>query len=309
MELAAAAVANVADLELLLEKGQSLRADLRVTNLLVTLGELGIALLDSSGIHRFPALAHEGFDVSGAGDTVIATVAAAVSAGLQLHDAIPLANIAAGIVIRKVGTVAIDRNELRASLTADSETFQLGKICSLDGLRQRVALWRVEGQRIVFTNGCFDLLHPGHLALLEQAKREGDRLIVALNTDRTVCSLKGPGRPIISEEARARLLAAATLRGRGGAVRRGNPAEPHPGCSPPRACQRRKLCGGRNRGSPRSAELGRASEVDSPPRRLQHLGASEPGRNRASRARRELIQAGRRPPASLIPLRKRPGRL
>jgi D-beta-D-heptose 7-phosphate kinase/D-beta-D-heptose 1-phosphate adenosyltransferase len=207
IELAAATSTEYGDLELLLQEGQRLRSDLGIGHLVVTLSELGITLLEPSGIHRFPALAREVFDVSGAGDTVIATMSAAVAAGLHLHDAIRLANLAAGIVIGKLGTVPISRDELLASLASGGETSQAEKICSLETLLKRLAHWRVAGQRIVFTNGCFDLLHVGHLALLEQAKREGDCLVVALNADRSVRALKGAGRPIISEDARARIVA------------------------------------------------------------------------------------------------------
>jgi len=208
LELAAATSTDHGDLELLLQRGVQLRRDLKIGHLVVTLGELGITLLEPSGVHRFPALAREVFDVSGAGDTVIATLSASVASGLPLHEAIRLANLAAGIVVGKLGTVPITREELLAKLAAHGETSQGEKICSAETLLKRVAQWRVAGQRIVFTNGCFDLLHVGHLALLEQAKREGDCLIVALNTDRCVRALKGAGRPIISEDARARIVAA-----------------------------------------------------------------------------------------------------
>lgn len=208
MELAAATSTDCGDLELVLQKGDRLRCDLGIANLVVTLGELGITLLEPSGDHRFPALAREVFDVSGAGDTVIATTSAAVASGLPLHEAIRLANLAAGIVVGKRGTVPICRDELLAKLTNGGESDRTEKICSVETLMKRVAHWRVAGQRIVFTNGCFDLLHVGHLALLEQAKHEGDCLIVALNSDRSVRALKGSGRPIISEDARARIVAA-----------------------------------------------------------------------------------------------------
>lgn len=207
-ELAAATSTDSRDLDLLLKKGQQLRSALDIAHVAVTLGELGIRLLDSGGVHCFPAIAREVFDVSGAGDTVIATISGAVAAGLDLHDAIRLANLAAGIVIRKVGTVPISRDELLASLTSNEEISQTGKVCPLEALLQRVAQWHVSGDRIVFTNGCFDLFHVGHLALLESAKREGDRLVVALNTDRSVRALRGPGRPVINEDARAKLIAA-----------------------------------------------------------------------------------------------------
>lgn len=208
MELAAVISTEGGDLESLLSEGQSLRSRLSIDHLMVTLGESGIALLDATGAHRFPALAREVFDVSGAGDTVIATTAAVTAAGLDLHDAIQVANLAAGIVIRKTGTAPISKDELVAALAADGETNQAGKICAFESLVERAIRWRLAGQRVVFTNGCFDLFHVGHLALLEQAKREGDCLIVAVNTDKSVRRLKGSGRPIISEDARVRLLAA-----------------------------------------------------------------------------------------------------
>lgn len=208
IELAAATSTDVSDLELLMQGGEKLRGELGIGSLVVTLGELGITLLDATGVHRFPALAREVFDVSGAGDTVIATVAAAVASRLPLEDAIRLANLAAGIVVGKLGTVPITREELLARVAAESEAGQADKICSFETLLKRAAQWRVKGQRIVFTNGCFDLLHVGHLALFEQAKRQGDCLVVALNSDRSVRALKGHGRPIIPEDARAKIVAA-----------------------------------------------------------------------------------------------------
>jgi len=208
MELAAVTATECGNLDALLEQGQRLRSELGVGHLLVTMGELGIALLNPSGIHRFPAQAREVFDVSGAGDTVIATLGAAVASGLDLDDAVQLANLAAGIVVSKLGTVPIDKHELVAALASDGEASQAEKICSWQTLQERVAHWRIAGRRIVFTNGCFDLFHVGHLTVLEQARHQGDCLVVALNTDRSVRALKGPGRPILSEAARARLVAA-----------------------------------------------------------------------------------------------------
>lgn len=208
MELAAATSSDFKDLETLLENGQRLRTNLEIKSLIATLGESGIALLDSQGIRQFPALAREVFDVSGAGDTVVATLAASIGAGLELDDAIRLANLAAGIVVGKVGTVPISRDELLARVASPREIDSVEKIQTVEILLRRVSTWRSKGQRVVFTNGCFDLFHVGHLSFLEQAKRQGDCLVVALNTDRSVRALKGPGRPIISQDARARLLAA-----------------------------------------------------------------------------------------------------
>jgi len=209
-ELAAATSTAPGDLGGLFDKGQRMRSELGIGHVVLTLGELGITLLDADGVHRFPALAREVFDVSGAGDAVIATMSAALVSGLNLHESIRLANIAAGIVVGKLGTVPISKDELLAGVSSDGQALQgqSEKICSPEVLLKQVAHWRVAGQRIAFTNGCFDLLHVGHLALLEQAKREGDRLIVALNTDRSVRALKQAGRPIVLQDARARLVAA-----------------------------------------------------------------------------------------------------
>jgi len=122
--------------------------------------------------------------------------------------AVQLANLAAGIVVGKVGTVPVSREELLMSLMPQIELQANEKVLSLDPLRGRVAAWRSAGERVVFTNGCFDLLHIGHIALLESARREGNRLIVAINSDASVQALKGPTRPVVAESERARILAA-----------------------------------------------------------------------------------------------------
>jgi D-beta-D-heptose 7-phosphate kinase/D-beta-D-heptose 1-phosphate adenosyltransferase len=118
-----------------------------------------------------------------------------------------LANVAAGIVISKVGTAPVERGELIGALSQDTGLYAEGKIIRSDRLRSRVAAWRATGQRIVFTNGCFDLLHVGHIDLLERARQQGDRLIVAINGDASVKRLKGPSRPMVGERERARVLA------------------------------------------------------------------------------------------------------
>jgi D-beta-D-heptose 7-phosphate kinase/D-beta-D-heptose 1-phosphate adenosyltransferase len=148
------------------------------------------------------------FDVSGAGDTVIATLAACLGCGLEIETAIELANVAAGIVVSKVGTVPIDRNELLGALSQDISLHADEKIVTRERLLARMATWRAAGQRIVFTNGCYDLIHVGHISLLERARQQGDRLIIAINSDNSVRKLKGPSRPMVGEEERARVLAA-----------------------------------------------------------------------------------------------------
>jgi D-beta-D-heptose 7-phosphate kinase/D-beta-D-heptose 1-phosphate adenosyltransferase len=206
-ELARVTASPVEDLANLFAQGQKLRTALGLDFVVLTLSELGMALLEPTGTSQFPALAREVFDVSGAGDTVISTMAASLAAGVHLHDAVQLANLAAGIVVGKLGTVPITREELLASLTVE-EQHGANKICSRSELLSKVGRWRVAGERIVFTNGCFDLLHAGHVSLLQQARHEGDRLVVGLNSDRSVAALKGPTRPVVGERERARVLAA-----------------------------------------------------------------------------------------------------
>ncbi|MBK1701503.1 D-glycero-beta-D-manno-heptose 1-phosphate adenylyltransferase, partial [Thiococcus pfennigii] len=192
----------------LLRAGERLRARLGLATLVVTLSEQGLALIDATGSDLIPAVAKEVFDVSGAGDTVIATFAAGLAAGLGVRDTAHLANLAAGVVVGKVGTAAIDRAELLAALADEAALGQAAKVCTLPAAIEQVRRWQAAGERVVFTNGCFDLLHVGHVTYLEQARRYGRRLVVGLNTDRSVRALKGPERPLIGEADRARVLAA-----------------------------------------------------------------------------------------------------
>lgn len=196
------------DDQALLAAAEQLRHTLKLDFLAVTRGEEGITVLDRQGSAHLAATARQVYDVSGAGDTVIATLTAGLAHGLPLHDAIELANIAAGIVVGKVGTVPINKAELEQELQSQQSAAQADKVCNLDSLLARVQNWRHQGERIVFTNGCFDLLHAGHVTYLEAARNTGDRLVLGLNTDRSVSALKGPSRPVIHEQDRARVLAA-----------------------------------------------------------------------------------------------------
>jgi D-beta-D-heptose 7-phosphate kinase/D-beta-D-heptose 1-phosphate adenosyltransferase len=207
-ELATAAHCPVRPLDNLLAAGRELVDALQLDFMAVTLGEQGIALVEKTGIRKIPAMAREVFDVSGAGDTIIATLAAGLAAGLSRVDALHLANLAAGVVVGKVGTATVSRTDLLNALSTEQALQQSEKICSLDTLLERITQWRAKGERIVFTNGCFDLLHAGHVTYLAEARRLGNRLIVGLNTDRSVRALKGPNRPVINQEDRARVLAA-----------------------------------------------------------------------------------------------------
>jgi D-beta-D-heptose 7-phosphate kinase/D-beta-D-heptose 1-phosphate adenosyltransferase len=197
----------------LLAAGQALVTEHDLKFLTVTMSEKGISVLrpasaTDKGIFHSPARAREVFDVSGAGDTVIATLAASLAGGLEIETAVELANLAAGIVVSKVGTVPIAAHELVAVLTPSTGLNAGEKILDLERIKSRVAEWRASGETIVFTNGCFDLLHVGHITLLEDCRRFGSKLVLGLNADASVCRLKGPTRPIVSERERARVMAA-----------------------------------------------------------------------------------------------------
>jgi len=207
-ELAMATGEPAADLDRLLAAGQAMLRPLQVEFMPVTLGEKGIAVLRPESRRYVPAVVRQVYDVSGAGDTVIAVLALALACGLDMEIAAHIANVAAGIVVSKAGTVPIQREELLGALSQEIALHMDDKILPLEPLLGRVADWRARGQRIVFTNGCFDLLHVGHITLLEQARCKGDRLIVGLNSDSSVRRVKGSPRPLVGEQERAKVLAA-----------------------------------------------------------------------------------------------------
>lgn len=180
-----------------------------IAAMLLTRAEAGMSLIAANGeaLH-LPADARDIFDVSGAGDTVVATLAAGLAAGGDAASAARLASLAAGIVVGKVGTAVVHPGDLREALARERDGTPSRKILDADRLQERVRQWRAEGLRIGFANGCFDLVHPGHLALIEQARAACDRLILAINSDESVRRLKGEGRPVQLAAARARVLAA-----------------------------------------------------------------------------------------------------
>jgi len=192
----------------LIEAGERLVAETGVDFLTVTMSEKGILVLFPHSSFHSQARAREVFDVSGAGDTVIAIMAACLASGLDAKAAADLSNLAAGIVVGKTGTAPISRNELVAELTTSAAIGIPEKVLDDEQLLVRIAEWRATGLRIVFTNGCFDILHIGHISLLEQCRQFGDKLIVAINSDASVQCLKGPSRPVVKENDRARVLAA-----------------------------------------------------------------------------------------------------
>ena len=193
--------------------GAGLMERLALKALMITLGEGGIALFTGEGpSRRFPAKSREVFDVTGAGDTVVATLALALAAGASLDEGAQLANHAAGIVVGEIGTATVTPTELVAAILDDqlrgaAEPAGEALILSRRAAEAWAAEARARGRRLVFTNGCFDVLHAGHRALLAEAAAQGDLLIVGLNSDASVARLKGPGRPVHGESDRAQLLA------------------------------------------------------------------------------------------------------
>ncbi len=189
------------------QKGQALMDELDLQALLITRSEKGMTLLQQGkpALH-LPTLAREVFDVTGAGDTVISVLAAALAAGEALEDATAWSNLGAGIVVGKLGTAKVSVDELRHALRDQSEVEQ--GVVDEDRLVALVEEARAHGEKVVMTNGCFDILHAGHVTYLEQAARLGDRLIVAVNDDASVKRLKGADRPVNTQARRMRVLAA-----------------------------------------------------------------------------------------------------
>ncbi|PSU70350.1 bifunctional heptose 7-phosphate kinase/heptose 1-phosphate adenyltransferase [Photobacterium phosphoreum] len=190
----------------LVDKGMALIEKFDFEALLVTRSEHGMTLLEKGcePLHM-PTLAQEVYDVTGAGDTVISVLAASLSAGKSLSDSCKLANAAAGVVVAKLGTSTLSTIELTEAIHG-SQDCGFGVISEL-ALVDAVKLARARGETVVMTNGCFDILHAGHVAYLTQAAKLGDRLIVAVNSDDSVKGLKGPGRPVNPEDRRMAVLA------------------------------------------------------------------------------------------------------
>jgi len=188
---------------------QALRSRHGFGAVLVTRSEDGMTLVDDAGEQHFPAEAAEVYDVSGAGDTVVATLAAGLAARLDLPIAVRLSNIAAGIAVGKVGTAIVREAELLEATSPRGGA--LRKVLTRVGAAEQIQRWHHRGWRVGFTNGCFDILHPGHIHLLEQARAACDRLVVGINSDSSVKRLKGPTRPVQPEAARAAVLASLAM--------------------------------------------------------------------------------------------------
>jgi D-beta-D-heptose 7-phosphate kinase/D-beta-D-heptose 1-phosphate adenosyltransferase len=192
--------------EELVSRGNDLLAELQLDALLITRSEKGMLLLETGSEPLFLSTqAREVFDVTGAGDTVIATLAAVIASGQELSSAAALANIAAGLVVRKIGVATVTPSEIRVAM---HQRGQGGRgLVEKGELLAMVEESRSRDERIVMTNGCFDILHAGHVAYLEEAKSLGDRLIVAVNDDDSVTRLKGKARPVNALQDRMLVLA------------------------------------------------------------------------------------------------------
>jgi D-beta-D-heptose 7-phosphate kinase/D-beta-D-heptose 1-phosphate adenosyltransferase len=204
-ELAAATGMPVDSEAAIAAAAQALRDRHQFGAVVVTRGNDGMTLLEDAGIQHFPAEAAEVYDTSGAGDTALATLAAAVAAQLPLPVAVRLANLAAGVVVGKVGVAVVREAELLAALSPQRSA--LRKIVSLEEAVEQAERWRHRGWHVGFTNGCFDLLHPGHIHLLETARISCERLIVGVNSDASARRIKGTPWPVHPEAARAAVLA------------------------------------------------------------------------------------------------------
>ncbi len=195
----------------LASKGQALREELEFDALLVTRGEDGMSLIrEGEELFHLPTHAREVFDVTGAGDTVISMLAASLATNVSLESAVALANLAAGIVVRKLGTATASLAEIQYEIQQKiKKTDNIGYgVITEDELEQVIKVSNNQGEMVIMTNGCFDLMHTGHVDYLQQARELGDRLIVAVNSDESVQMLKGSERPINPLEQRMALLAA-----------------------------------------------------------------------------------------------------
>jgi D-beta-D-heptose 7-phosphate kinase/D-beta-D-heptose 1-phosphate adenosyltransferase len=206
-ELAEASGMPVGDDDAIVAACRHIAARCGVQAVLATRSERGMTLVHGDEVHHLPARARAVFDVSGAGDTVVAAMGAGLALGVPPLLAARLANTAAGVAVGKVGTAAAYASEILAALHEEEFLTGEAKVATLESACDRVDGWRAQGRRVGFTNGCFDLLHPGHISLLNQARAQCDRLIVGLNDDESVRRLKGPTRPAQNEAGRAAVLA------------------------------------------------------------------------------------------------------
>jgi len=207
-EASLASSIEIIDDSTLAEAGNKILRTVGIDKLLITCGKDGMALVRQNKTpYKISAKARQVYDVSGAGDTVLAVLGLAIAAGESLESGMALANTAAGIVVGKVGTATVSRQELLSTLqpSDDDNRSKLKRLSELAALRKEL---KKQNKRLVMTNGCFDLLHTGHIVLFSASKQLGDILVVAIDDDDSVKALKGPGRPVISAKERVRILSA-----------------------------------------------------------------------------------------------------
>jgi len=197
---------DIVDKKSLKKALNKLKTDLKLEVSMITLSEDGIAFQDKNEFHHIPANVRSVFDVTGAGDTVISALGIAISAGYNIIDAAKFANLAAGVVVGKIGSSTASLKEIHDYDILTSKSDQKKNIKTPDQMRVVVNDLKKLGRKIIFTNGCFDLLHSGHVTYLEEARNIGDTLIVGINSDRSVRSLKGATRPILNESERLLII-------------------------------------------------------------------------------------------------------
>jgi D-beta-D-heptose 7-phosphate kinase/D-beta-D-heptose 1-phosphate adenosyltransferase len=184
-----------------------LRKENNIKNIIETNGENGINLYSDECHKKFPAVSpKQVFDVSGAGDSVISTIAASLHAGFNIESSLTLANIAAGAVISKIGTEPVSLDDLKDFFVTKDTNLASNKILKLDEMKSKAVQLKKQGKTIGFTNGCFDILHSGHVSYLNEAKKNVDFLILGLNTDHSIKKIKGSSRPIVDQKNRAQVL-------------------------------------------------------------------------------------------------------
>ena len=265
----------------------AMRTAFELDAMLITRGPEGMTLSTPEGITHIPAQVRDVADVTGAGDTVVAVLAACLGSGRDLAESCRLANVAAGIAVSHPGTYVVHADELATAWRGLSH-----KVLTREAARRRLAEARRRGRKVVFTNGCFDILHAGHLASLEGARREGDLLVVGLNSDASVRGLKGDSRPVIDQENRASLLAGLACVDAVVIFDEPTPAELIRELEPRRPGQGRRLHPGPDRRR-RLRPVPRRAGRDDPP-------GARPEHDRHPRAEREGRLKMRYPPSPVI---------
>ena len=206
-EAALASGLEITDQESLSDAAEKMLADGKFAAVVITLDKQGAYLAQTGQAPQMiPTRPREVYDVTGAGDVVLAGLAVAVASGSQLPQAVAFANAAGGLAVQKMGAAVISRQDIMADLLASAAGYS-GKICTVEQVVQNLKTFRQNGRTIVFTNGCFDVLHMGHVSLLAQARAKGDLLVVGLNSDESIRANKGPDRPVCTQAQRAGVLA------------------------------------------------------------------------------------------------------